>query len=60
MAVAIKTTNSMVTPTSRKAEKISASRFYGVWKDEDFDMSSDELVKEIKDSRCFKDDIEPF
>ena len=44
----------MVASTPRKAEKISASRFYGVWKDEDFDMSSDELVKEIKDSRCFK------
>lgn len=55
-----KLSDSMVASTPRKAEKISASRFYGVWKDEDFGMSSDELVKEIKDNRCFKDDIEPF
>lgn len=34
---------------------ISASRFYGVWKDEDFPgVSADEMVKEIKESRKFK------
>lgn len=37
---------------------ISASDFYGVWKDSDFSMNSDELAKEIKASRTFKDDIE--
>ena len=34
---------------------ISASRFYGVWKDEDFpEVSADEMVKEIRESRKFK------
>ena len=36
-------------------EEAPASRFYGVWKDEDFpEVSADELVKEIKESRKFK------
>lgn len=51
-----KLSNSLVAST--KSEKISASRFYGAWRDEDFPMSSDELVKEIKASRKFKNDIE--
>ena len=38
-----------------RKETQSASRFYGVWKDEDFpEVSADELVKEIKESRKFK------
>ena len=42
----------------KKAEPVSASRFYGVWKDEDFPgMSADDMVKEIKASRQFKDDV---
>lgn len=28
--------------------KKSASHFYGVWRDNDYRMSADELVKEIK------------
>ena len=38
----------------------SASDFYGVWDDSDFDMISDELVKEIKASRTFRDDVKAF
>lgn len=42
----------------KKAEPVSASQFYGVWKDEDFPgMSADDMVKEIKASRQFKDDV---
>lgn len=45
-------------PDEKKAEPYSASRFYGVWKDEDFPgMSADDMVKEIKASRQFKDDV---
>ena len=40
--------------------KKSASHFYGVWRDNDYRMSSDELVKEIKDSRKFKNDVDAF
>lgn len=44
-----------------KEKTVSASMFYGVWKDEDFpDIDADELVKEIKSSRKFKDDMESF
>ncbi len=39
---------------------VSASVFYGIWTDADYGMSSDELVKEIKKSRTFKDDVEAF
>ena len=39
---------------------VSASRFYGVWSDADFKMSSDELADEIKKSREFRDNIEAF
>ena len=53
-----KLSNSLVHKT--KEQPISASRFYGVWSDDDFRMSSDELVAEIKESRKFKDDIEAF
>ena len=53
-----KLSNSLV--ASAKSEKISASRFYGMWRDEEFSMSSDEFVKEIKASRKFKNDIEAF
>ena len=45
-------------PEEKKAEPVPASRFYGVWKDEDFPgMSADDMVKEIKASRQFKDDV---
>lgn len=53
-----KLSNSLVSST--KPEKISASRFYGIWRDENFPMSSDELVKEVKASRKFRNDIEAF
>lgn len=33
------------------------SKFYGAWKDEDFPMSAEEMVKDIKMSRHFKDDM---
>ena len=42
---------------SRK-ENISASSFYGVWKDSDFPMDADAMVSEIKHSRVFKNDID--
>lgn len=43
---------------NKEVEKpISASSFYGVWKDEE---SADCLNEEIKASRRFKDDIDAF
>lgn len=53
-----KLSNSLVSGT--ESEKITASRFYGTWRDDDFPMSSDELVKEVKASRKFKNDVEAF
>lgn len=47
-----KLSNSLVSDT--KPKKISASRFYGVWRDKDFSMSSEELVREIKVNGKFK------
>lgn len=40
--------------------KKSAFHFYGVWRDNDYRMSADEFVKEIKDSRNFRNDVEAF
>lgn len=40
--------------------KKSVSHFYGVWRDNDYRMSADEFVKEIKDSRNFRNDVEAF
>lgn len=42
-----------------KKDHVSASRFYGVWKDED-SMDADRLATEVKESRKFKDDITAF
>ncbi len=42
-----------------KKVHVSASRFYGVWKDDD-SMDADRLAAEIKESRKFKDDITAF
>lgn len=37
---------------------ISASKFYGVWKDEDYpELSADELTKEIRASRKFRKNV---
>lgn len=44
-----------------KTAHLSAGKFYGVWKDEDYpELSADELVKEIKASRKFKEDVMTF
>ena len=40
--------------------KNSATRFYGIWRDEDFPMSSAELIKEVKACRKFNNDVEAF
>ena len=53
-----KLSSSLVRKT--KEQPISASRFYGVWSDSDFKMSSDELVAEIKKGRKFKNDVDAF
>ncbi len=45
---------------SKPHPSVSASQFYGVWSDSDFNMSSDELASKIKESRKFKDDVEAF
>ncbi len=58
LALIAKLSNSIV--AKPKVKMVSASDFYGVWKDSDFDMNSDELAKEIKASRTFRDDIEAF
>lgn len=42
-----------------KKDHVSASRFYGAWKDEDC-MDADRLATEVKESRKFKDDITAF
>lgn len=42
-----------------KTGHVSASRFYGVWKDDD-SMDADSLAAEVKESRKFKDDITAF
>ena len=55
-----KLSNSLVAASKSQDKEISASRFYGVWRDDDFAMSSDEMAKEIKSSRTFKDAIEAF
>lgn len=53
-----KLSNSLVRKT--KEPPVSASRFYGVWSDSEFKMSSDELAAEIKKDRKFNNDIEAF
>ncbi len=45
--------------TKVEKKKISASSFYGVWKDSD-SLEADRLVREVMESRRFKDDIEAF
>ena len=41
-----------------KPAHISAGKFYGVWKDEDYpESSADELAKEIRASRKFRKDV---
>lgn len=42
-----------------KTDHVSASRFYGVWKDDD-SMDADRLAAEVKEARKFKDDITAF
>ena len=44
-----------------KPAHISAGKFYGVWKGEDYPgLSADELAKEIKASRKFREDAITF
>lgn len=41
-----------------KPTHLSASKFYGVWKDEDYpETSADELAQEIRASRKFREDV---
>lgn len=46
---------------SRKEKTVAdpVSQYYGIWKDEDF-PSADEMAKEVREARQFKDDIEAF
>ena len=44
-------------PEEKKAKPVSASQFYGVWKDEDF-PDVDDMVRELREARTFKNDIE--
>lgn len=40
---------------------VSASKFYGVWKEEDFpDWSADDMAREIKTNRKFNRDLAAF
>ncbi len=40
-----------------ESARVSAGKFYGVWKDEDFpELSADEMAEAIKASRQFKND----
>jgi len=45
--------------TNKKTKTVSASRFYGVWKDDD-SLDADKMIAEIKASRVFKDDVIAF
>ena len=58
LALIAKLSNSIV--SKPETNSVSAADFYGVWKNSDFDMNPDELVKDIKAGRTFKDDIEAF
>lgn len=53
-----KLSNSLL--SSKKKEVVpSASHFYGIWKDSE-PADADELAKEVRAGRKFKDDIEAF
>lgn len=53
-----KLSNSLL--SSKKKEVVpSASHFYGIWKDSE-PADADELAKEVRVGRKFKDDIEAF
>ena len=44
-----------------KPAHVSAGKFYGVWKDEDYpELGADELAKEIKASRKLREDVMTF
>lgn len=52
--------SSSLTKTSGRAKPVTASRFYGIWNDDDFDMAAEDMNDEIRASHRFKDDIEAF
>ena len=44
-----------------EAVHVSASNFYGIWKDEDYpDLSPDKMAKELRASRKFRKEIPTF
>ena len=43
----------------KKDHSVSASRFYGAWRDMD-SLDADKLAEEVKKARNFKDDIMAF
>ena len=43
----------------KKDHSVSASRFYGAWRDTD-SLDADKLAEEVKKARNFKDDIMTF
>jgi aspartyl/asparaginyl beta-hydroxylase (cupin superfamily) len=43
-----------------KETEISASNFYGVWKDTEFEEDADSLAEHIHKSRSFNNNIEAF
>lgn len=43
----------------KKEYPVSASRFYGAWRDTD-SLDADKLAEEVKKARNFKDDIMAF
>lgn len=43
----------------KKQQSVSASRFYGAWRDAD-NLDADKLAEEVKKARNFKDDIMAF
>lgn len=52
--------SSSLTRAKASAKPVTASRFYGIWNDDDFDMNAEEMNAEIRASHRFKDDIEAF
>lgn len=53
-----KLSNSLLS-SKKKEDVLSASYFYGIWKDSE-PADADELAKEVRAGRKFKDDIEAF
>lgn len=61
LALIAKLSNALMEESrDKKNTPISASSFYGVWNDNEYDETADELINHIRESRSFKNDIQAF